>query len=73
MRPLLWVAILLMVLGVVGLVRGGFSYTKDSSKAKLGPVEIHVKDKERVRLSPVVSSACLVGGAALAFYALRRR
>jgi hypothetical protein len=53
MRPILWIAALLILLGIVGFVRGGFSYTKDTDKAKLGPIEVHVKDKEHVRISPL--------------------
>jgi len=41
-------AIVLIVGGVLALVYGGFSYTKDSSEVKLGPIEFTVKEKETV-------------------------
>ena len=34
------VGIVLLVAGVLGLVYGGFSYTKDSTALKVGPIEI---------------------------------
>jgi hypothetical protein len=44
------VAIVLIVVGVLGLVYGGFSYTKETHEATLGPIELSVKDKERVNI-----------------------
>jgi hypothetical protein len=41
-------AVLLIVAGILGLVYGGFSYTKETHDAKLGPLELSVKEKERV-------------------------
>jgi hypothetical protein len=44
------VGIVLLVLGLLGIAYGGFSYTKDTTAAKIGPVEIEVKEKERVNV-----------------------
>ena len=58
----------LLVLGILGLVYGGFSYTKEQHKVDVGPVHLQMNEKERVNV-PVwagVASA-LVGGAMLAF------
>jgi len=62
------VAIVLIVAGVLGLVYGSFSYTKETHEAKLGPIEVSVKDKETVNI-PVWAgvSAIVVGGALLLF------
>jgi multidrug transporter EmrE-like cation transporter len=38
----------LIVVGVLGLVYGSFSYTKETHEAKLGPLEMSVKEKETV-------------------------
>lgn len=40
----------LIVAGVLVLVYGGFSYTKQTHETKLGPVEFTVKDRERVNV-----------------------
>ena len=43
-------ALVLIVAGVLGLLYGGFSYTKETHEAKLGPIELTVKDKETVNI-----------------------
>ena len=42
--------IALLAAGVLGLVYGGFSYTKETHEAKIGPLELSVKDKETVNV-----------------------
>jgi len=61
-------AIVLIVAGIAGLLYGKFSYTKETHEAKLGPLELSVKDKETVNV-PVWASvgAIVVGGALLVF------
>jgi hypothetical protein len=55
--------VVLIVAGVLGLVYGSFSYTKETHEAKLGPIELSVKDKETVSV-PVWASvgAIAIGG-----------
>ena len=57
------VGIILIAAGVIGLVYGSFSYTKDTSAVKLGPLELTVKEKETVNV-PVWAGvgAIVVGG-----------
>jgi hypothetical protein len=38
------------VLGVLGLVYGSFSFTKETHQAKIGPIELSVKEKETVNV-----------------------
>ena len=59
-------AIVLIAAGVLGLVYGGFTYTKDTHDAKLGPIELSVKEKETVNI-PVWAGvgAIVVGGGML--------
>lgn len=57
------VAVVLIVAGVLGLVYGSFSYTKETHEAKLGPIELAVKDKETVNVPDWVSvGAIVIGG-----------
>lgn len=42
--------IVLIVTGILGLVYGGFSYTKNTHEAKLGPIELSVKDKQTINV-----------------------
>ena len=62
------VAILLIVGGALGLMYGGFSYTKESHDVKLGPIQLSVVEKETINI-PVWAGigAILVGGLLLAF------
>jgi len=55
--------ILLIVAGVLGLVYGGFTYTKDTHSAKLGPITLNVQEKETVVIPLILSVAALgLGG-----------
>ena len=44
------VAILLIVAGLLGLVYQQFSFTKETHQAKIGPLELSVKEKETVNV-----------------------
>jgi uncharacterized membrane protein len=59
-------AIVLIVGGILGLVYGGFTYTRQTHEAKLGPIELSVKDKQTVNV-PVWAGvgAIVIGGALL--------
>jgi hypothetical protein len=59
------VGIVLLVLGLLGIAYGGFSYTKDTTAAKIGPVEIEVKEKERVNVPLWAGVAVAAVGAVL--------
>ena len=57
------VAIVLIAAGVLGLIYGSFSYTKDTTAVKLGPIELSVKEKETVNVPVWVGvGAIVVGG-----------
>jgi hypothetical protein len=43
-------ALVLIVAGVLGLVYGGFSYTKETHEAKLGSIELSIKERETVNV-----------------------
>ncbi len=60
--------IVLIVAGVLGLVYGSFSYTKETHEAKLGPLQFSIQEKETVNV-PVWAGvgAILVGGLLLRF------
>jgi hypothetical protein len=54
------VAIVLIIAGALSLAYGQFSYTKETHQAKIGPIELSVKEKETVNI-PV-----WLGGGAIA-------
>jgi TRAP-type C4-dicarboxylate transport system permease small subunit len=62
------IAVALIAAGLLALVYGGFSYTKDTTAVKLGPIELSVKEKETVNI-PVWAGvgAIVIGGLLLVF------
>lgn len=65
-------AILLIVAGILGLVYGGFSYTKGSHDAKVGPIELSVKDRQRVNVPVWAGVGAIVAGGALLVFGGRK-
>jgi hypothetical protein len=65
-------AILLVAAGTVGLLYGGFSYTKNSHDLKLGPVEVSVKEKKNVNIPMWVGVGAIVLGGLLLLGANRK-
>jgi TRAP-type C4-dicarboxylate transport system permease small subunit len=61
------VAVVLIVAGILGLVYGGFSYTKETHEAKLGPFELSLKDKETVNVPVWAGVGAIVTGGLLLF------
>ena len=54
--------IVLVVLGVLALAYGGFSYTKREKIIDIGPIEATAETRESVPLPPILGGAALVGG-----------
>ena len=54
------VAIILIVAGALGLVYQQFSFTKETHQAKIGPLELSVKEKETVSV-PLWASLGAIG------------
>ena len=66
MKAMRIVGVLLLVLGLAGFLTGGFSFTKDTTQAKLGPLELTVKEKESVNIPQWMSlGAMVLGGVVL--------
>jgi uncharacterized membrane protein len=66
------VGIVLIAAGVLGLIYGSFSYTKDTTAVKLGPIELSVKEKETVNIPVWGGVGAIVVGALLLVGALRK-
>jgi hypothetical protein len=54
------IAIALILAGVLGLIYQQFSFTKESAQAKIGPLELSVKEKETVNV-PLWASLGAIG------------
>jgi hypothetical protein len=67
MNGIKMLAIALIVAGSLGLIYGGFTYTKDTHNAKLGPIELSVTEKETVNVPIWAGVAAIVAGGILLF------
>ena len=65
MNAIKLVAIFLIASGALGLLYGGFSYTKETSRANIGPLTLQVKETERVNIPLWVGVGAIVGGIVL--------
>lgn len=65
MKPAKIIGIILIALGIMALVTGNFSFTKETHEAKLGPISLTVKDKENVEVPKWAGVGSIVVGAAL--------
>jgi hypothetical protein len=66
------IGLLLIGAGLLALIYGGFSYTKDSHNVKLGPIEFSLKEKETVSIPLWAGAGAIVVGAALLAFGGRR-
>jgi len=69
MNSLKTAGLVLVAAGILALIYGGVTYTKDTHEAKIGPFEMAVKEKETVNIpvwagvgAIVLGGLLLVGG-----------
>ena len=65
-------ALVLIVIGVLGLAYGGFSYSKDTHEANLGPVHLSVAEKGHVNVPVWAGVGAIVLGGLLFMTGLKR-
>jgi hypothetical protein len=58
-------AIVLIVAGALGLAYGGFSYTRETHEADLGPLHMSVAEKKRVNVPVWAGAGAIVAGGLL--------
>ncbi len=58
-------AIVLIVAGALGLAYGGFSYTRETHEADLGPLHMSVAEKKRVNVPVWAGVGAIVAGGLL--------
>jgi len=65
-------ALLLLGAGVLALVYGSFSYTKETQEVKLGPIELSVKEKQTVNVPVWAGVGAIVVGGMLLLLAAKK-
>ena len=73
MRPNSIIGILLIVVGLVALLMGGFSYTKNDKVLDVGPLQATVQRKERVPIPPLLGGLAMAAGVALLLVGRKER
>lgn len=64
--------IILIVLGLAGFFTGGFSFTKETTKAEIGPLQLKVQETESVNVPQWLSIGALVLGAVVLVFGFRK-
>jgi hypothetical protein len=57
--------IILIVVGIVGIIWGGFSYTTREKVVDIGPIHASRDKNHSVPLPPIVGAIALIGGIAI--------
>ncbi len=65
--------IVLVIIGLVGFVWGGFSWTEEKTIVDLGPIQATAKERETLPITPVVSGIAVVAGIVLLVIPGRKR
>lgn len=55
----------LIVIGLIGLIWGGISYTRKEKVIDFGPIQATAERRETIPVTPVVGGIALVGGIVL--------
>ena len=65
--------VVLLAAGILALVYGGFSYTRETHEANVGPLSLEVKEKERVNVALWAGVALAVVGGGLLLVGGRKK
>jgi hypothetical protein len=71
MKPSTVAGIVLIVVGVVALLTGSFSYTKNEKVLDVGPVQATVERHKRVAIPPILGGLSVAAGVVLLFVGRR--
>ena len=73
MKPAGIVGIILIIIGIIGLAYGGFTYTKREKVLQIGDFQATTEEHKTLPISPIVAIAAVVGGIALVVTEARTR
>ena len=65
MTPRRIVGLVLVIIGLVSLLWGGISWTREKTIVDIGPIQARSQERERIPLPPIVGGLALVAGAIL--------
>ena len=64
---------ILIVIGLIGLIWGGISWTEEETLVDIGPIEASAEQEKTVPITPLVGGVALVAGIVLLVIPSRRR
>ena len=73
MTPLRIAGIVLVVAGALALAYGGFSFTKETHKAEIGPLKFSLQEKERVNIPSWAGLGAVLVGVVLVVVGGKRK
>ena len=65
MTPRRIVGLVLVIVGLISLLWGGISWTREKTIVDIGPIQARSQERETIPLPPVVGGIALVAGAIL--------
>lgn len=65
-------AIMLIIGGVLGLVYGSFTYTKETHETKLGPIDVSIKEKETLNVPVWAGAGAIAFGSLILLFGNKR-
>lgn len=69
MNTIKMLALVLIAGGILGLMYGSFSYTRETQEVKIGPLEMTVQDKKTVDIPVWAGVTAIVAGGGLLLFA----
>jgi hypothetical protein len=73
MRPIMMLGVALIILGVAGLVFGGFSYTSREKVVDVGSLHVTAETRKDVPIPLIVGGVVLAGGVAVVAVGSRKQ
>ncbi len=73
MTPMRIAGMVLIIIGLVGLLWGGVSWTDEKTVVDIGPFEATAKERKTIPISPIVGGIAVVAGIVLLVVPGRKR
>jgi hypothetical protein len=61
------IGIILIVLGLAGVIYGGFSYTTHKNEVNMGPLRVQKSEQRSVPIPPILGIVAIAGGGLLVY------
>ena len=64
--------VVLIVLGILGFIVGGISFTTDETVADVGPLQVETERTRTIPITPIASGVAVLAGVVLVIAGARR-